>query len=160
MWYYLKFSVAFFLLCFFVLPFFNIEDPFRTIALKYFYQESDARIVEHICKPDRTYWYEYQAHEIQYRQRYDGYVEELDNRIAPDRRCMGILNESVPIKIKYFPYFSYWSEPVESIQSKPIIVLMYILVKIGAIFILLWTFLRRWSHYRFHYLWSELFGQI
>ena len=143
MWYYLKFSLAFFLLCFFILPLFNIEDPFRTIVLKYFYKESDALIVEHICAPDRTYWYEYQAHATQYRQRYDGYVEELDNRISPELRCKGVLKDGVPIKIKYFPYFSYWSEPLESIQSKPIIVLMYILVKIGAIFILLWTFLRK-----------------
>ena len=79
--YYLKFVLLFFVLTFFVLPLFNIEDPLRTIALRYFSSRTEANLVEHICKPDRTYWYEYDVASSHYRQRYDGYVERLDAKI-------------------------------------------------------------------------------
>ncbi|MBK9718186.1 MAG: hypothetical protein IPO85_11870 [Saprospiraceae bacterium] len=37
--------------------------------------------MEHICKPDRTYWYGHDVASSHYRQRYDGYVERLDAKI-------------------------------------------------------------------------------
>lgn len=141
--YYLKFVLLFFVLTFFVLPLFNIEDPLRTIALRYFSSQTEANLVEHICKPDRTYWYEYDVASSHYRQRYDGYVERLDAKIPENYRCQGKLTEPTPIDIKYFGGFSYWSEPVESIQESIVIIWMYILIKLGGVFILLWTFLRK-----------------
>jgi hypothetical protein len=78
-----------------------------------------------------------------YRQRYDGYVERLDAKIPENNRCQGKLTEPTRIDIKYFGGFSYWSEPVESIQESIVIIWMYILIKLGGVFILLWTFLRK-----------------
>ena len=128
---------------FFLLPLLNIEDPIRTISLSLWGRVSDARIVEHICKPDRTYWYEYNTNGKLFRQRYDGYVEKLDLQIPEDSRCKGILPNAAPIKIKFFPLYSFWSEPIEHIEISKTEKLLYVLIKIIGIWILLFTFLRK-----------------
>lgn len=143
MWYYMKLFLLFLACCFFLLPMLNIEDPLRTISLYLWGKETDAMIVEHICKPDRTYWYEYTTNGKVFRQRYDGYVERLDKQIPEDSRCKGILSSGTPIKIKFFPLYSFWSEPIEHIEISGMEKLMYILIKILGIWILLFTFLRR-----------------
>lgn len=143
MWYYLKFSVIFLLMCMVVLPLLKIENPLRTIGLLYFSKPASATITEHICNPDRTYWYEYDLSGDHYRQRYDGYVETLDNRIPPDLRCSGKLAQGAQIEIKYFPIYRFWSEPLEKITTSPAEVYMYIVIKFAAILLLLWTFLRK-----------------
>lgn len=140
---YLLLAILFFLSCFFLLPLLNIEDPIRTISLSLWGKETQARIVEHICKPDRTYWYTYTVKGKEYRQRYDGYVDRLDQYIQEDLRCKGILSISPEIKIKYFPLFSFWSEPIDHIDISTTEKVMYILIKIIGILILLFTFFRK-----------------
>ncbi len=143
MFHYLKLAILFLLSCFFLLPLLNIEDPIRTISLSLWGKEIEANIVEHICKPDRTYWYTYYVKGKEYRQRYDGYVEKLDQYINENQRCKGILSDSPKIKIKYFPYFSFWSEPMDHIEVSSLEKIMYILIKVFGLLILLFTFFRK-----------------
>ncbi|MBK7231909.1 MAG: hypothetical protein IPH93_06530 [Saprospiraceae bacterium] len=143
MWYYLKFGILFLLMCFFILPIFRIEDPFRTISLQLFSKTHKAKITEHICNPDRIYWYEYDLGQSHYRQRYDGYVATLDDTIPADQRCQGQILNPPNIDIKYFPLFAYWSEPVNSIATSIFEIWMFLLIKIIAIFLILWTFIRK-----------------
>ncbi|MCC6815214.1 MAG: hypothetical protein IT267_02245 [Saprospiraceae bacterium] len=143
MLHYLKLLVLFLLTCFFLLPLLNIEDPIRTISLSLWGEETNAKIVEHICKPDRTYFYTYTVKGKEYRQQYDGYVEKLDQAIDENQRCKGILDNGAPIRIKYFPFFSFWSEPLDHIEVSLIEKIMYILIKIIGIIILLFTFFRK-----------------
>ncbi|MEO6189027.1 MAG: hypothetical protein ABIO44_00345 [Saprospiraceae bacterium] len=143
MWRYAKLFILFFFCCFFLLPLLNIEDPIRTISLSLLGKETDAHIVEHICKPDRTYWYEYISKGKSYRQQYNGYVVKLDEAIQENSRCQGILPVPAEIKIRVFPYYSYWSEPVDHILVSDIEKFMYILIKIIGIWILLFTFIRK-----------------
>ncbi|MBK9270184.1 MAG: hypothetical protein IPM48_01180 [Saprospiraceae bacterium] len=143
MWYGLKFGILFLLICFFVLPLFRVEDPFRTISLQLFAKSHRAQITEHICNPDRIYWYEYDLGKNHYRQRYDGYVAALDESIHPDQRCQGPLVKPAEIEIKYFPLFCYWSEPIHKITTSFIELWMFIIIKFAAVFLLLWTFIRK-----------------
>lgn len=143
MLHYLKLFILFLLSCFFLLPLLNIEDPIRTISLGLWGQVTDASIVEHICKPDRTYWYTYQVHGKEFRQRYDGYVEKLDRHIDENQRCKGVLTDAPTIKIKYFPFFSFWSEPLDHIEVSTLEKIMYIIIKVFGIIILLFTFFRK-----------------
>lgn len=143
MWHYFKLFILFLICCFFLLPLLNIEDPIRTISLSIWGKELNAKLVEHNCKPDRTYFYEYTVHGKTFRQRYDGYVEKLDQTIPENLRCSGVLAQSSDIQITYFPYFSFWSEPVDHIEISKIEKLMYILIKVIGIWILLFTFFRR-----------------
>ncbi|NOT36395.1 MAG: hypothetical protein HOP11_03340 [Saprospiraceae bacterium] len=140
---YLLIIVLFFLTCFFLLPLLNIEDPVRTISLSLWGEETQAKLVEHICKPDRTYWYVYTVKGKDYRQQYNGYVEKLDQQIEENSRCKGVLSNAPEIKITYFPLFSFWSEPVDHIEFSVIEKIMYILIKVIGILILLFTFFRR-----------------
>ncbi|MEP7196817.1 MAG: hypothetical protein ABI851_09865 [Saprospiraceae bacterium] len=143
MWRFLKFLFIFLLSCIFILPLLNIEDPLRTISLSFWGKETKAKIVEHICKPDRTYWYEYLINGKSYRQQYNGYVEKLDQQIPENERCKGVLQEPAEIEIKYFPMYSFWSEPLDHIDINFLEKIMYILIKIIGILILMFTFFRK-----------------
>ena len=143
MWYYVKLFFLFLICCFFLLPLLNIEDPIRTICLSFWGRQTDAQIVEHICKPDRTYWYTYETHGKTFRQQYNGYVEALDNRIPEEARCKGLLSASVPVAINYFPLYAFWSEPIEHIEVSTTEKIMYIIINILGIWILMFTFLRK-----------------
>jgi hypothetical protein len=140
--YWLKITAGFFISCFFILPFFKVEDPLRSIALRFFSSEGQAEIYEHICNPDRIYRYQYILDQKEYKQRYDGYVEALDNEIPETLRCQNILTQLVPIKIKYFNLFRYWSEPLNAERLSPLLFWGVNIVKIGAILILITTFVR------------------
>jgi len=65
--------LLFFLSCFFILPFFKVEDPFRSLALRFFAIPGEAKIYNHTCEGDRVYLYQYTIKETLYQQRYDGY---------------------------------------------------------------------------------------
>ncbi|HEX5625597.1 MAG TPA: hypothetical protein VFX48_06260 [Saprospiraceae bacterium] len=134
---------VFFAACFFFLPFFQVEDPFRSIALRFFSVPGEARIYEHTCEGDRIYRYEYTLSDVVYLQRYDGYNEILDFKIPENERCKGGLTSIVPIAIRYFPYFRYWSEPMDAERLSFVLFLMVNLVKFAALILLILTFIRR-----------------
>ncbi|MBK8451261.1 MAG: hypothetical protein IPO78_12510 [Saprospiraceae bacterium] len=133
----------FFIASFFILPFFRVEDPFRSIALRYFSIPGEAWIYDHNCIGDRIYFYEYSLNQTQYQQRYDGYNKILDYKIPENDRCKGVLASKVMIPIKYFPYFRYWSEPLDADRPSFILFLMVNLVKVFSILLLILTFVRK-----------------
>lgn len=135
--------LLFFISCFFILPFFRVEDPFRSLALRFFAIPGEAKIYSHSCEGDRVYLYEYKVDETVYQQRYDGYNEILDFKIPENDRCKGTLFQQVNIPIKYFPYFRYWSEPADAERLSFPLFLMVNLVKFVAIFLVILTFIRR-----------------
>jgi hypothetical protein len=135
--------VVFFLSCFFILPFFRVEDPFRSLALRFFAVNGFAEIYNHTCEGDRVYLYEYTIQNSLYQQRYDGYNEILDFKIPENERCKGALPVKVPINIKYYPYFRYWSEPLDAEKISFPLFLMVNIVKFSSIVLLILTFVRK-----------------
>lgn len=135
--------IGFFGACFFLLPFFRVEDPFRSIALRFFSVSGSAKIYNHTCDGDRVYLYEYSFNSDSFQQRYDGYNEILDKKIPENDRCKGNLSPQVAIEIRYFPYFRYWSEPIDAERPSFILFLMVNVVKIGSILLLILTFIRK-----------------
>ena len=135
--------LLFFLSCFFLLPFFKVEDPFRSLALRFFAVSGEARIYNHTCEGDRVYLYEYMIKQTTYQQRYDGYNKILDFKIPENERCKGDLPEQVLIPIKYYPYFRYWSEPLDAERLSFPLFLMVNLVKFVAIVLVILTFVRK-----------------
>jgi hypothetical protein len=135
--------LIFFLSCFFILPFFKVEDPFRSLALRFFSIPGEAKIYNHTCEGDRVYLYEYTIEETIYKQRYDGYNEILDHKIPENDRCKGQLSQQVAIPIKYYPYFRYWSEPIDAERLSFPLFLMVNVVKFAAIILLILTFVRK-----------------
>jgi len=135
--------LVFFIACFVVLPLIQVENPFRSIALRFFAKDHTADVYQHDCNPDRVYLYEYTFDRALYRQRYDGYIETLDQKIPESMRCSGALNEKIEIAIRYFPYLKYWSEPVDAIRSSLMLFLMLNLVKFGSVLLLILTFVRK-----------------
>ncbi|MBP8724622.1 MAG: hypothetical protein KBF37_07590 [Saprospiraceae bacterium] len=138
-------TLAFFVLCFFVLPLLRVEDPFRSISLRFFSQSAQAKLYEHRCDPDRTYLFSYELDGEAYLQRYDGYVEPLDDLIPEPLRCTGTLQAPVPMAIRFVPFFRYWSEPEKAIR--PSLALFFLLnaVKLGSVLLIVFTFVRRRS---------------
>ncbi|HRI00134.1 MAG TPA: hypothetical protein PK006_03695 [Saprospiraceae bacterium] len=141
--YWLKIIVSFCISCFFILPFFNVEDPFRAFALRFFYKESTAQIYEHECNPDRIYRYVYQLGGKEYQQRYNGFVEALDQLIPEQERCKLQVPSKPVVAIKYFPYFQYWSEPLQAERLDLWLFLGVNLIKIFAVLILITIFVRK-----------------
>ncbi len=135
--------LIFFLSCFFILPFFKVEDPFRSLALRFFAIPGEAEIYNHTCEGDRVYLYEYTIDQTIYQQRYDGYNEILDHKIPENDRCKGELPQHVSIPIKYYPYFRYWSEPIDAERLSFPLFLMVNTVKFGAIILMILTFVRK-----------------
>ncbi len=135
--------VLFFVACFVLLPLVQVEDPFRSLALRFFAKEHTAHLYQHDCKPDRVYLFEYGIDRAIYRQRYDGYIESLDHKIPESLRCSGVLSSKVEISIRYFPYLKFWSEPVDAIRPSLILFIMLNLVKFGSVILLILTFVRR-----------------
>ncbi|MBK9109568.1 MAG: hypothetical protein IPM92_14645 [Saprospiraceae bacterium] len=136
-------GLVFFLACFFILPWFQVEDPFRSIGLRFFSISGSAALYQHDCNPDRIYLYEYNLGQTLYQQRYDGYIESLDQKIPENMRCSGTLASKVEIPIRYFPYFKYWSEPEDAIRPSLILFIMLNAVKFGSVILLVLTFVRR-----------------
>lgn len=136
-------GLVFFFACFFILPWFQVEDPFRSIALRFFSIPGSAALYQHDCKPDRTYLFEYTLQQTLYQQRYDGYIESLDQKIPENMRCSGALSSKVEIPIRYFPYFKYWSEPEDAIRPSLILFIMLNAVKFGSVILLILTFVRK-----------------
>ena len=136
-------SLIFLLSCFFILPFFKVEDPFRSLALRFFAIPGEAKIYNHTCVGDRVYLYEYNIQQTTYQQRYDGYNEILDHKIPENDRCNGSLPTQILIPIKYYPHFRYWSEPLDAEKlSFPMFILVN-LVKFSAIILMILTFVRK-----------------
>jgi hypothetical protein len=135
--------LTFFISCFFILPFFKVEDPFRSIALRFFSVPGEANIYNHSCEGDRVYLYEYLINQTTYQQRYDGYNEILDHTIPENDRCKGEISNKVHIAIKYYPYFRYWSEPMDAEKPGFPLFLMVNAVKFGAIILVILTFIRK-----------------
>ncbi len=134
--------IVFILACFFILPFLNVENPFRSIALRFFSVPGTAQLYQHDCNPDRVYLFSYTLKGTTYFQRYDGYIEALDQVIPEALRCKGAINESVGIQIRYFPYFRYWSEPELAERLSLLLFGMVNLVKFGSVVLLVLTFVR------------------
>ncbi|MDQ3141192.1 MAG: hypothetical protein M3Q56_02980 [Bacteroidota bacterium] len=120
-----------------------MEDPIRSIALRYFYKETEGEIYQHFCDPDRLYFFQYTNNNKPVQHRYKGYIEKLDESIPENERCKGLLSNPVKIQIKYFPFIKKWSEPVDATSSGLALFLMINLVKILSVFLLIWTFLRK-----------------
>ena len=135
--------LLFFLSCFFILPFFKVEDPFRSLALRFFAIPGEAKIYNHTCEGDRVYLYQYTIKETLYQQRYDGYNEILDFKIPENDRCKGELPIQVSIPIKYYPHFRYWSEPLDAERLSFPLFFMVNLVKFAAIILMILTFVRK-----------------
>lgn len=135
--------LVFVIACFFVLPLINVEDPFRSLSLRFFSKPYTASIYSHECTPDRTYRFEYTLEGTIYKQRYDAYTEGLDNAIPENIRCSGQLATPVQISIRYFPYFKYWSEPEDAIRPSIFMFIMINFIKIASVSLLVWTFVRR-----------------
>ncbi|MBK8956628.1 MAG: hypothetical protein IPM34_13895 [Saprospiraceae bacterium] len=135
--------LVFFIACFFILPWFQVEDPFRSLALRFFSRPATAWMYQHDCKPDRVYLFEYYVDYTLYQQRYDGYIESLDHKIPENLRCSGPLSSKVEMPIRFFPYFRYWSEPEDAIRPSLILFIMLNGVKFGSVFLLVLTFVRR-----------------
>ena len=142
MWYWLKFIVLFFAACFFLLPALNVEDPFRSLALRFFNKETEAVIYNHSCNPDRIYLYRYQIQNKTFEQRYNGYIEALDNIIPENERCQEVVNSQPKFLIKYFPLFAFWSEPTTAERNNLLMFIGINIVKFFSIILLIWTFLR------------------
>ncbi|MBK7225493.1 MAG: hypothetical protein WBB17_06130 [Saprospiraceae bacterium] len=141
--YWIKFFLLFFAGCFFLLPALNVEDPFRSLSLRFFSKEAEAEIYNHSCKPDRIYLYQYNINGKNYKQRYDGYVESIDQLIPEQERCKEAVASLPKMQIRYFPLFSFWSEPIMSERPNLLMFFGINLVKIFSLLILLWTFLRK-----------------
>ncbi len=137
--------IVFFISCFFILPFFRVEDPFRSIALRFFAIKGQAEIYNHSCEGDRVYLYEYSIQNILYQQRYDGYNQVLDFKIPENDRCKGSLSSKITIPIKYYPHFRYWSEPLDAERLSFPLFLMVNLVKFASVILLILTFVRKRS---------------
>jgi hypothetical protein len=135
--------LLFLIACFFILPFFRVEDPFRSLALRFFAIPGEAKIYDHTCEGDRVYLYEYTIEQTTYQQRYDGYNEVLDFKIPENDRCKGALPNQVKIPIKYYPYFRYWSEPTDAERLSFPLFLMVNIVKFAAIILVILTFVRK-----------------
>lgn len=135
--------IAFFSACFFLLPFFRVEDPFRSIALRFFSIPGKAKIYNHSCEGDRVYLYEYSFNSDSFQQRYDGYNEILDYKIPENIRCKGTVFPQVEIDIRYFPYFRFWSEPMDAERPSFLLFLMVNVVKLFSIVLLILTFIRK-----------------
>ncbi len=136
-------GLAFFAACFFLLPFFKVEDPFRSIALRFFSDQGTAKIYNHSCEGDRVYLYQYHFNADTFQQRYDGYNEVLDFKIPENDRCKGNLMNQVDIPIRYFPYFRFWSEPLDAERPGMFLFIMVNVVKFFSIILLILTFVRR-----------------
>ena len=134
--------IVFILACFFILPFLNVEDPFRSIALRFFAVRGTAQLYQHDCNPDRVYLFSYTLEGTTFKQRYDGYIEALDQQIPEHLRCKGAIHETVTIPIRYFPYFRYWSEPESAERLSLILFSMVNLVKFCSVILLILTFVR------------------
>lgn len=135
--------LSFFVSCFFLLPLINVEDPFRSLALRFFSKPLTASIYSHECTPDRTYRFQYTLEGTIYQQRYDAYIEDLDMKIPEDIRCSGQLSSPVDVPIRYFPFFKYWSEPEEAIRSSLFLFFLMNFIKVASVFLLIVTFIRK-----------------
>lgn len=143
MWYWIKFLVLFLLACFFLLPAMKVEDPFRSIALRFLSKESSAELYNHQCNPDRIYNYRYTIDAKTYEQVYEGYIAALDEIIPESERCKSAVPSLPKFAVRYFPLFSFWSEPMMAERPHFILFLGINLVKIFSILLLIWTFLRK-----------------
>ena len=103
--YWIKFFLLFFAGCFFLLPALNVEDPFRSLSLRFFSKETEAEIYNHSCKPDRIYLYQYNINGKNYKQRYDGYVESIDQLIPEQERCKEAVASLPKMQIRHYFHF-------------------------------------------------------
>ncbi len=128
--------------CFFLLPLFKIEDPIRSLGLRFMYAETEGFLYEHQCDRDRVYRYEYSVNTKRYQQFYTGYNEKIENSIPDSLRCSGKLNERAPITVRYFIGFPLWSEPSDAERLSIGLFIMVNAVKVIAIILLIWIFIR------------------
>jgi hypothetical protein len=133
----------FFVCCFFILPLFKVEDPFRSLGLRFIYGQVEGALYEHQCEGTRLYRYEYMVGSKLYQQRYDGFNQVVDDRIPPDMRCSGTLTSKVTLPVRYFKWFPIWSEPMEAERLSILLFIMVNAVKIISIVLLIWIFVRR-----------------